>query len=204
MSVFVSVGRLGPGLGAGLTVSLALVLSGCTGDDPADTAPDAAPEPPQVSVTVPPERLTPFCQEMIDLTDRLRTGDVDDAEATIVETYRRIADDAPNAIVDDFRLVLAALEAGEPPPTDPPRDTVATLAPSVTTDATVASTDAPPVTPTDPATGSSAPRVIDEAFAPGDSPSERINSYVEFECRDTANNPGPPPTPPQAPPEVES
>lgn len=197
------------GLGTGLAVSLIVALTACTGDDSQDGSPPEPTARAQISATVPPERLTPFCQAMIDLTAQIRAGDVDDAGELILDTYRRIADDAPNAIVDDFHLVLAALEAGEPPPTDPPRDTVPVAAttprattPAATSPVTSSSTtsvaaDGSVVTGSGPATSAA----IDEAFAPGDSPSERINSYVDFECRDTANNPGPAPTQPLAPPD---
>ena len=196
---------IGRGVG-GLAIVAAVVLAACTDDEPGATGPDVATERPEISVTVPPERQTPFCQAMIDLTDQLRNGDVDDAAALIVETYRRIAPDAPNAIVDDFNLVLAALEAGRPPPTDPPRDTVATTPPSASTTTVVpsaSSSSAPSGSlPSDGSASSTAPVVpvasgaVDEAFAPGDSPTERLNSYVAFECRSTANNPGPAPTQP--------
>jgi hypothetical protein len=165
--------------------------AGCvsTGDDDTDPGVEEDPGTPAVVVSAPPERQTPFCEAMIDLSDELLSGEVDDSEALIIETYRSILDVVPEQISADFTAVLSALEAGDPPQTDPPL-------PVATTPATTTA----PTEPTTPATGTgttSEPEVgVDEGFAPGTSPSERINNYVDFACRGTANNPGPPATPP--------
>lgn len=193
-------------MGVGL-ISVAL-LSSCVfdGSEPPADEEDAADPATGVSVVIPTERLTPFCQAMTELTDRVRSGDgVDDAE--IVETYRAISDDVPAAIADDFALVLEALETGAPAPTDPPRATVSTLPrPESTPPSTdEAAATAQPAT-TQPATavddpfagGSSVPTsvVVDQRFDRDDSPAERINTYVSFTCRASDNNPGPPATQP--------
>jgi hypothetical protein len=191
-------------IGVGL-MSVAL-LSGCVldGSEPPAGEDDEADPAPGVSVVIPAERLTPFCQAMTDLTDRVRSGDdIDDAE--IVETYRAISADVPAEIADDFALVLEALETGAPPPTDAPRATIQTTPrPDTTpppTDTVTATTEPPTAgdeSTEDDSPGSSAPTtaVVDPRFDRDDSPAQRINSYVSFTCRAADNNPGPPPTQP--------
>lgn len=167
-----------------MALGAVMVLTACVADRSDEATDDTVADEPEISVTVPPERLSPFCEGMIELSDELRSGSVEDADALIIERYREIQPDTPLEIAADFDLVLAALEAGLPPPTDPP--------PEVT---------APP--PTDPsATGdgtgpdSTAGQSVDEGFDPDSSPTDRINSYVAFQCRSTGNNPGPPATQP--------
>ena len=195
-------------LGAG--VCSVMLLSGCffDGSDSTDASEEDAEPAPDISVTVPTERLTPFCQAMIDLTDAIRSGD-EVGDDLIVETYRSIVDDVPAAIADDFMLVLAALEAGAPPPTDPPRATIETLprpdttsAPTGTstpaTTSTITSTTEPAATDEAPTSEPTVPGsvVVDERYDRDDTPAERINSYVSFVCRAVDNNPGPPATEP--------
>jgi hypothetical protein len=194
-------------LGRAAPVTLAasvLLLSGCVGGGADERSSDTAPESRTISATVPPERLTPFCQTMITLTEELRSGEVTDSAALIVTTYRSIRPDVPAEIADDFDRVLAALESGAPPPTDPPPDTTATTQPS-TQPTTQPSTEASVAITVE--TDGSVPTgdvSVDEGFAPGNSPAERINSYVSFVCRDTANNPGPPATQPLEPPPTDA
>lgn len=176
----ISIRAMGIGL---LSVGL---LSGCVFDGPEEPQGEATETDPAsgVSVVIPTERLSPFCQAMIDLTDRVRSGGVDHGE--IVATYRSISGDVPAEIADDFTLVLQALETGAPAPTDPPRATIQTLpAPQ-----TSPPTDRPATTQP---SGSVA---VDERFDRDGSPGERVNSYVSFTCRDSDNNPGPPATQP--------
>lgn len=194
-----------------------VLLPGCVfdGSDTTDGSEEAIDPAPGISVTVPPERLTPFCQAMTELTDRVRSGDEMDDDL-IIETYRSIVDDVPAEIADDFALVLEALEAGAPPPTDPPRATIETLPRPDTTPAPsdTASTTAPTTTSTTTTTTMSASEpdtageasppestvpgsvVVDERYDRDGTPAERINSYVSFACRDVDNNPGPPATEP--------
>jgi hypothetical protein len=40
----------------------------------------------------------------------------------------------------------------------------------------------------------------EEGWVPDDDPAVRVNEYVDFACRDTINNPGPPATVPDAAP----
>lgn len=166
-----------------------MALAGCTpfGDTSEDGA-DAPPatEPP-ATVTIPPVRLTPFCQAMIELADQLETDPPDDVAAAIIEVYESIDAEVPDAIRTDFDAVLADLrgEAVPVPSTDP-----SAVASTTTLD------PGPPVTN---AAGSTLPPgdpYFEEGYDPDDSPALRVNAYVDFECRDVANNPGPPPTQP--------
>jgi hypothetical protein len=172
-----------------LAVALALVgvaLAGCVGggggaaDGGSGTG--GAPIP---SVTIPPERLTPFCQAMIDLADRLQTDPPDDVTGLIIATYERIAADVPIPIADDFTAVLAALQAGA---------TVTT--PSTGTAAPVTTPVSPDVTGGGSTPGGSVDDFFDEGYSPGDDPATRLNTFVDFTCRDSINNPGPPATQP--------
>jgi hypothetical protein len=161
---------MGPRLAASLATVMALLLTaGCTnlGDDAGvDEATDPMPLP---SVTVPPERLTSFCQAMIDLSDELETDPPADPTELILDTYLGIVDEVPAEIEDDFLAVIAALEA---PPTPSTSDPTTTLG-------------------ADPAEDFDA-----EGYLPDDEPNQRLNDYVQFACRDSQNNPGPPATQP--------
>lgn len=166
------------------------VVAGCTpfgdtsdgdGDDPAPTGPVPA------TVTIPPVRLTPFCQAMIDLADRLEDDPPEDVAAAIIAAYEAIADEVPDPIRADFDAVLAELrgESIPPPSTDP-----------VEAASTTTFDPGPPVTD---ASGSTLPPgdpFFEEGYDPDTTPAGRLNAYVDFECRDVANNPGPPPTQP--------
>lgn len=166
-------------------VVAALAVTGCTqfGASPDADDPDGPAAGPAATVAIPPVRLTPFCQAMIDLADRLERDPPDDVQAAILDTYESITDDVPDAIRTDFDAVLADLQ-GRPLPSDP------------TSDVTPAST----IDPGPPATDETGEPVgdpfFDEGFAPEETPALRLNAYVDFECRDVANNPGPPPTQP--------
>ncbi len=162
-----------------------LVLGGCVSNGPADegATDETVDETTPISVTIPAERQTPFCAALIDLNDRIVTDTDIDAEALIVETYRSILPEVPPEIADDFLAVLTELETGVPPPTAPP-----VTRPDVT------------IT-TDPVTGEAiaqGPDDTTEYFFPSTTPAQRVNDYVEFACRDAANNPGPQATAPLA------
>lgn len=204
-------------LALGTGVLAVALLSGCVfdGSEPTEAS-DAETDPePDILVEVPPERLSPFCVAMTDLTDRVRAGEEVTTDE-IVDTYRSIVDDVPAVIADDFGLVLEALETGAPPPTDAPRDTIETVPPPDTTTQPTGATTTSTTTTTTSTTSTTVPDasgdeeadasapasvVVDERFDRDSSPAERINSYVSFACRDTDNNPGPPATQPlEAPP----
>ena len=156
------------------------ILVGCTpGASPDPDAADgpASEERPTATVTIPAARLTPFCQAMIDLNDRLETDPPDDVGALIVEAYEDIRDDVPDVIRADFDAVLADLRGGSAPPDDGASTTSPTT--------TVADADVPTSDP-----------LADEGRSPGDTPAERLSAYVDFACRSVENNPGPPATQP--------
>lgn len=164
---------------------VALATTACTnltGDDADDATGDAtAIEIPVPSVTVPPSRLTPFCQGMIALAERLDTDPPDDVEALILDTYLDLVDDVPPEIEADFLAVVADLQ-GEPGPTGEP-------GPSATTSDTATG---------DPATAGDPSNLDEEGRTPPDDPSQRLNAYVDATCRGVDNNPGPPPTEPRS------
>lgn len=157
------------------------VMTGCTGGDSPASGDTVGPQPPVPSVTIPAERLTPFCQAMIDLSDRLETDPPDDATALIVSVYEDISDQVPVEIVDDFDAVLTALRDGS----------AASVPVPVTSEATSDSTADQASSPL--ATGD---EFFDEGYSPADDPATRLNDYVDFTCRDSVNNPGPPATQP--------
>lgn len=159
-----------------------VVLGACTqtGTPDADDTTEVVDEATPISVTIPAERTTPFCAALIELNSRLVTEQDIDADALIIETYRSILPEVPAEIETEFLAVLVELETGETLPTQPP----------------VTQPDLPPAT--DPETGATlvAPEDTIEYFFPSPTPSQRVNQYVEFACRDVTNNPGPPPTVP--------
>jgi hypothetical protein len=191
-----------PRMCAGLIAVVA--LTSCVSDEPTDDV-DSAEDVPTRTVTAPPERLTPFCRAINALTDELLSSEVGGTDM-IIETYRSLVDRVPPEIASDFIAVLEALENGAPPPTDP---TVVTTVPTTSEAAPVTATPitATPITattvtgtPVTDASGSTIPTdgdgFFEEGYGPGTSPAERVNEYVAFACRDTENNPGPPPTQP--------
>jgi len=175
-------------------VAAVVALSGiaCTPDDSSSDQLEPVPGVPTGTVAIPPERLTPFCQAMNDLTDRLENDPPGDINGLIVETYTEIADQVPGEIADEFAAVLAGLQ-GVPLPGSP-ADTVDRATP------------ADPTLPGD-SLSLEDDEIPDEGYLPGDEPAERVNAYVEFTCRDSQNNPGPPATQPLgdiAPPTTDS
>jgi hypothetical protein len=164
------------------------VLVACTPNEASTDEATIDPAVPSGTVAVPVERLTPFCQAMIDLSDRLETDPPDDVEALILETYIGIADVVPPEIADDFNAVLAELQ-GSPVPTV----ASGSIAPDSSDPLAAGSAT------TDPVDGAALPAGdadSDEGRLPSDNPTDRLNGYVNFACRDSANNPGPPATEP--------
>lgn len=163
-------GRSGVRTGvATVAVTLAVTLAaGCTGDDATGgTVPGTAAPP--GTVEVPPARLSPFCQGMIDLSAQLASDPPDDERAYIVERYRALLDVVPPEIEPELRAVLARLEdAGSAPATTNPPD---------------AATEDPPWFDA-------------EGRLPDDDPAGALNTYVDVVCRGSTNNPGPPATAP--------
>lgn len=177
-------------------VLIALGTGACTGsgDDATDDSVPAAP------VTSPPSRSSPFCEAMVDLEERLRTDPPDDTTALVIETYESLLPDVPDAIRPEFEYVLASLR-GDPLPDLPSPTAPATTLPPATT--VPPDTTQPPTT-TEEADPDAAPTTaapttgpgVDEFILPDDTPAERLNDYVGFECQGTLNNPGPPATTP--------
>ncbi len=86
------------------------------------------PAVPSGTVAVPAERLTPFCEAMIDLSDRLRNrsaGRRRGADHRDLSSIRRVV---PPEIADDFNVVLAGLQ-GKPVATVVPESVPAFTAP---------------------------------------------------------------------------
>ncbi len=179
-------GRAANGLTVLFLASFLAVTTGCTNDaSPIDEAEDTDGEDaPIESVTVPPERLTPFCQAMIDLSDRLETDPPADSSVVIVETYESVLEDVPQEIAVEFAAVLESLRSGS----------AATLPATSTMPA--ASIPGAGTEPSTESTLSEGAAIVDEGYLPDDDPAARVNAYVAFACRDSANNPGPPATAP--------
>jgi hypothetical protein len=154
------------------------LAAGCTptgngsGDDDADDGIDV----PVPSVTAPPTRLTPFCQAMLELDGALPDDPAIDTREQILEAYRAAQPLVPEAIAAEFVAVIEALETGTAPLA---ADVPATTLPA-TTEASVVTGD----------------RFFEEGYLPDDNPAVRVNEYIDFACRGTQNNPGPPATQP--------
>jgi hypothetical protein len=164
-------------------VVVAGVVVGCTNIGPsADDASDDPGAAPAASVTAPAIRLTPFCQAMIDLDQQLPADPTVDATDQILAAYLAARPDAPPEIAADFDAVINALRTGVP--------------------ATVPPTTAPPAGVTAPLDDA----YDGEGYVPDDTPSTRVNAYIDLACRNTQNNPGPPATQPDdiAPPTTTS
>lgn len=187
-----------------LIIGLVTLGAACTGGGDDATGSSESPAVPIGSVTVPPSRLTPFCQRMIELDVELSELALDEPVGdVIVAAYRDALPIVPDEIAVEFAAVLRELETGVPatlppgsvvlpPITVPPTITVAPdgTAPSTST---VASTTAPAPTVAPAEEGDT---FLEEGYLPDESPSQRVNAYIDFTCRNSQNNPGPPPTAP--------
>lgn len=173
---------------------VAVFTVSCTdGDtDESDVSdPDLAPER---SITVPPERSTPFCQAMIELDEALPADPSIDASERILDAYRDALPDVPAEIAVQFAAVIEALERGTEatlPPTTPSADDIAS-----TPTTSPASTISSPANADDPVPSATENTFDEEGYLPDESPAAQVNAYIDFACRDTVNNPGPPPTEP--------
>jgi hypothetical protein len=159
--------------GAALIVAI-VAAAGCSSDDDSGLATSTADVGLVRTVAVPPERLSPFCQAIADLQQRLdEAGPDDDTTELIVDTYSSVVDDVPPDIRDDFLSVLAALQSGTP---------------------SGSTTSAPSSIPVS-VTGTTV-EDFEEGYTPDESAALRVNSYIQFTCRDSGNNPGPSETQP--------
>ena len=181
---------------------LTAVVSACTPVGPTETTETTEPVVVVPPVTEPAVRLTPFCQQMIALDEALPADPAVDTGDQVLEAYRAALPDVPPEIEVEFRAVIVALETGTPATvpgatedTLSPDDLggpAATLAPDDTTPPTVAS--GPTTRPAE------EQLVAEEGRLPDEAPAARVNAYIDFACRGTANNPGPPATEPGAAP----
>lgn len=182
-------------IGRAVAVAALATIAGCS-DDAGNSGERPADLGAGVTLTIPPSRLTPFCQAMIDLSDRLETDPAGDEGELILDTYLSILDEVPAEIEEDFLVVIARLQRGDLPDLATTSSTrPAGRGPSTTT-------TMPDGATTDATTGSTLPDAEYEGWTPDDDPAIRVNGYVDFVCRDNLNNPGPPASAPQ-PPELE-
>jgi hypothetical protein len=159
-----------------------IAMTGCDGDDEASSG-STSPVAELPTVEIPPERMSPFCEAISDLDNELAAaGPDEDTQATIISAYSSMIDIVPEEIHDDFLSVLAELQIDQPEIT--------------TTTSTTTSTVALSAAPTTSATGETTP---EEVLDPDDTPTLRVNRYIQFACRDSQNNPGPPATEPDLP-----
>jgi hypothetical protein len=172
-----------------------VAVSACTPTGGSSSAPSSTEAIGVREVTAPPVRLTPFCQAMLELDEELPDDPTVDTTEQVLTAYRAALPVVPAEIDEEFRAVIAALESG----------TRATVpgGPTGSTDAAVP----PPAVP--PAPGSAVgPTTVpseeqlyaEEGWLPDDDPAARVNAYIDFACRGTANNPGPPATAPDVAP----
>jgi hypothetical protein len=186
-----------------LLCALALLAACDSGDDQPGSA-DAGEAAPAITVTIPPERLTPFCETVSELDTALAEVSAGtDQRTTILAAYTELVEqgEVPAALAPDFEAVIADLEA-------PPAATTSSTssASTVTTSSTSTSTSTTTQAPHDSSSSASAPGVTgsgptstdfwDEGYGPEDTPAGRIAAYIDFACQDIANNPGPPDTEP--------
>jgi hypothetical protein len=158
---------------------VSVLVSSCSSDD--DAAPGTTLDDSETlrTVAVPPERLSPFCEAINDLNERLDAAEPDaDTGQMIVDTYSSIVDEVPAEIRDDFLLVLAGLQAD--PSGAATTTTSASTLPQSTTVTTIED--------------------FEEGYTPDDDAALRLNAYLASACTDTQNNPGPSPTQPAPPP----
>lgn len=186
-----------------LAVATALVVAGCSGSASEGERPDQGTGP---TMTVPPTRLTPFCQAMIDLADRLETEQIDDEGQLILDTYLEILSEVPTAIEEDFRVVIARLQSGDLPELATTSTTSTTRPGSRSTTATTTTVGRSPggsastrSTTTTTTTHGTLADAEYEGWTPDDDPAIRVNGYVDFVCRDNLNNPGPAASQPEPP-----
>ena len=174
MGTFRQLGKFAAVFGVALLMATACTPDTSSSDD--EEAVEAA--VPSGTVAAPPERLSPFCEAMIGLSDQLETDPPDDVEALIIETYLDIEDEVPADIAPDFAAVLADLQ-------DPPASAVGDD-PESTSEVPVSSVAAT-VDDDDES---------DEGYLPSEDPTARLSAYVDYTCGGSLNNPGPPATQP--------
>ena len=171
----------------------------CTQTGASETTETTEPDVVVPVVTEPAIRLTPFCQRMIALDEALPADPAVDTSEQVLEAYRAALPDVPTEIEVEFRAVIDALETGTEATV--PGATVDTVSPDDL--GGPAATLAPDATLPPPPSGSTTlpsdeQLVAEEGWLPDEEPAARVNAYIDFACRGTANNPGPPATEPGA------
>ena len=182
-----------------IVLLVVLTAAACTETGTSESAETTEPDVDVPQVTVPAVRLTPFCQQMIALDAALPDDPAVDTSAQVLEAYRAALPDVPPEIEVEFRAVIDALETGTvatvPGATalTVPTDDLGGPAQTLPLDATL------PTTPSGPTTLPSEEQLVaEEGWLPDQEPAARVNAYIDFACRGTANNPGPPATEPGA------
>lgn len=170
-----------------LTAAVVVLVTACSGSDGDEPEVADADQAPVRSITVPPGRLSPFCQAMIELDDSLPDDPSIDSGEQILAAYRDALPDVPPEIAVQFAAVIDALERG----------TEATLPP--TTPASIPQGSGDAETPPGTSVAATENTFDEEGYLPDESPAAQVNAYIDFVCRGVANNPGPPPTEPDAP-----
>lgn len=161
----------------GLATIASIALTSCTsfGAGSGDgVSSDEAADPAFAPISVPAERLSPFCEAISDLSAQLANDEPDDPTQLIIDTYTDLVDVVPAVVAVDFNAILTSLRTGEPIPTVP--ETSSGLSSSASS--------------IDPAA------LDEEGVLPGETPAERIQDYVTFTCLGVGNNPGPQATAP--------
>jgi hypothetical protein len=170
---------------AGMSVVVLALVGGCSSDDDSQSGSTFAETGQVRTVAVPAERLSPFCESIAELDERLNAASADaDTSTMIIDAYSAMVDVVPDEIRNDFLSVLAALQAD-------PRGTTATVA---TTPDTAVTTPPPSASTVSTLLG------FEEGYDPDTDASSRVNAYIQFACRDSQNNPGPADTEPSLPP----
>lgn len=176
------------------TVLIVMIAVACTPTGATETTETTEAVVAVPEVTQPASRQTPFCQRMLALDEELPDDPAIDTRDEILEAYREALPDVPADIAVEFRAVLESLESGVAatvPATMDDANGPIEPTPTLPLGATV-----PPV-PTGPTTMPSEEQLVaEEGRLPDEEPAARVNAYIDFECRGTTNNPGPPPTQP--------
>lgn len=156
-------------------VAAVVVAGACTQltSQPTSTTDPGVPTPDVPVVTASAARSTPFCEIMLGLDAELPDDPTVDVTDLVLDAYREALPVAPVEIEDDLAAIIDAAEAGI--------DLSAITIPVGTT--------LPPTTDE---------AVAEEGHLPDDRPTARVSEYIDFACRDTANNPGPAATEPDA------
>jgi len=173
-----------------VVVTMGAVLSGCGpwgGPVEPETLSTVAMVP-EVTATDParsPDAIaTPWCTDLLNLDDESITPE------RVITVYRAVADDAPDELAVNLRIVADAMAAGESPadwvlvPTTTVPPSTTTSSANSTIPADTGAADASNADSDSPEPGPDA-----EVRAPDLEPSERIAAYLNEHCRGVASTP---------------